>query len=97
MSYYFHPGAETEHFEAISFYESRQRGLGAAYLTDFEALVANIIHMPHRYRVERMPNIRSVSLQQFPFKIIFRDLEGIVQILAVAHKRRRPDYWLNRL
>jgi hypothetical protein len=32
VSYYFHPGAEAEHFEAIAFFESRQLGLGAAYL-----------------------------------------------------------------
>ena len=97
MSYSFHPGAEAEHFEAIAFFESRQLGLGAAYLTELEDLMANVIQAPHRYRIERKPNIRRVSLRRFPFKIIFRDVEGVVQILAVSHKRRRPDYWLDRL
>ena len=97
MSYYFHPGAEAEHFEAIAFFESRQHGLGAAYLTELEKLMTKVVLAPHRYRVERKPNIRRVSLQRFPFEVIFRDVEGVVQILAVAHKRRRPDYWLNRL
>jgi len=59
--------------------------------------MATVVQMPQRYHFERKPNIRSVSLARFPFKIIFRDMEGMVQILAVSHKRRRPDYWLNRL
>jgi len=97
VSYYFHPGAEAEHFEAIAFFESRQLGLGASYLAEFEELMANVVQTPHHYRIERKPNIRRVSLGRFPFKVIFRDVESIVQILAVSHKRRRPDYWLNRL
>lgn len=59
--------------------------------------MATVVQMPQRYHFERKPNIRSVSLARFPFKIIIRDVEGMVQILAVSHKRRRPDYWLNRL
>ena len=97
MNYYFHPGAEAEYFEAIAFFESRQRGLGASYLSELEELMANVIQNPQQYRIERKPNIRCVSLRRFPFKVIFRDVEGIVQILAVSHKRRRPDYWLDRL
>lgn len=97
MSYHFHPGAEAEHFEAIAFYESRQLGLGAAYLAEFEKTMVQVVHMPHRHRIERKPDIRSASLKRFPFNVIFRELAGMIQVLAVSHKRRRPGYWLNRL
>lgn len=97
MSYCFHPAAEAEHFETIGFYESHQVGLGLLYLMELEQLMERIVRAPHRYRVERKPNIRCTPLKQFPFKVIFRDVEGVVQILAVAHKRRRPDYWIDRL
>ncbi|MGZ8947772.1 MAG: hypothetical protein ACXW1W_20390 [Methylococcaceae bacterium] len=63
MSYYFHPGAEAEHFEAIAFFESRQPGLGAAYLAELKERVA---HAPHRYRIERKPNIQRIFLKRFP-------------------------------
>ena len=97
MSYYFHLGAEADHFEAIAFYESRQIGLGAAYLAEFEEIMVNVVSAVHRYRIKRKPNIRDVSLKQFPFTIIFREVGGDVQVLAVAHKRRRPDYWVKRI
>jgi hypothetical protein len=49
VSDYFHPGAEAEHFEAIAFFESRQLGLGAAYLSELEELMTIVAHVPHRY------------------------------------------------
>jgi plasmid stabilization system protein ParE len=97
MSYYFHPAAEAEHLETIVFYESRQVGLGLMYLTELEKVMDSVVRAPQCYRVERKHNIRSISLKQFPFKIIFRDAGDVVQVLAVAHKRRRPDYWLKRI
>jgi hypothetical protein len=98
VTYYFHPGAEAEHLEAIAFFESRQRDLGAAYLKEFESLMTEVIPSPGRYRIESKPDIRRVSLTRFSFKSIFRSVNKgeSIQILAVSHKRRRPDYWLPR-
>jgi plasmid stabilization system protein ParE len=97
MSYDFHPDAAKEHLDAIGFYAWQQSGLGAVYLTEFEQMMAKVLMMPRRYRVERQPDIRTVSLLKFPYRVIFREVAGEVQILAVSHKKRRPDYWLGRL
>ncbi|WP_419866552.1 type II toxin-antitoxin system RelE/ParE family toxin [Methylomonas koyamae] len=97
MSYRFHPGAEHEHLEIVGFYESIQTGLGAAYLAEFENLMTRVAGMPKIYRINRGPNIRVVSLFKFPYRIIFRENSDGVQVLAVSHKKRRPDYWLGRL
>ncbi len=53
--------------------------------------------MPARYRTEFPPAIRKASVEDFPYNVIFREIEGCIQILAVAHHRRRPRYWLGRL
>ena len=97
MSYWFHPGAEHEHLEIIGFYETRQAGLGAAYLAEFENLMTRVIGMLGIYRIDREPDIRVVSLIKFLYRIIFRENAVGVQILAISHKKRRPDYWLGRL
>ena len=36
-------------------------------------------------------------LSEFPYSIIYAQLDEIVFVLAVAHASRRPGYWLNRL
>jgi plasmid stabilization system protein ParE len=39
---------------------------------------------------------RRYMLRRFPFFVVFRELDDRMQILAVAHGRRRPGYWLGR-
>ena len=97
MSYRFHPAAEAEHYEAVQFYESCSVGLGGDYLAEFEQVMEHVGSAPHRYRIERPPNIRRASLVRFPYKVIYREVEGDIQVLSVSHKRRRPAYWAERL
>lgn len=97
MSYQFHPAAEAEHLEAVAYYESKQPGLGASYLADFETAMEQVCAAPCRYPVERQPDIRRIRLKQFPFMVLYREANGVVQVLTVAHYRRRPGYWVGRL
>jgi len=97
VSYQFHPEAEAEHLEMVAYYETQQPGLGASYLAEFESVLERVCEAPSRYPIERQPDIRRISLQRFPFTVFFRESGGTVQVLAVAHHRRRPAYWLRRL
>ncbi len=94
--YVFHPEAETEHLETISYLESRQAGLGALYLAAFEASAKQACEHSQRYPIALPPDIRRIRLVRFPYSIIFRATSEGIQILAVAHHRRRPDYWRTR-
>lgn len=97
MSYFFHPAAEAEHLETVAYFESKRSGLGASYLAEFESLMLTVCEAPSRYRVETSPNIRRARMARFPYAVLFREFDGGVQVLAVAHYRRRPQYWLGRL
>ncbi len=97
MTYRFHPAAESEHLEAAAHYETRKAGLGAQYLAEFERTMERIRQNPRRFRIDRQPDVRRASVQRFPYSILFREREGQVDILAVAHHRRRPMYWLLRV
>ena len=97
MSYLFHPAAEAEHLESVAFYESKQPGLGAVYLAEFENVMKRVCEGPDRYPIEMEPDIRRIYMNRFPFTVLYREKDGVVQVLAVAHQRRRPQYWLGRL
>ena len=97
MSYQFHPEAEAEHLETVVYYETRQAGLGASYFTDFESVLERVCEAQHLYSIERKPDVRSIRLSRFPFAVLLRESERMVQVLAVAHHRRRPSYRLSRL
>jgi hypothetical protein len=71
MNYLFHPEAEAEHLETVTFYETRRKGLGGLYLAEFENTMVRVAGSPERYRIERKPNIRGISLLKFPYKLFF--------------------------
>lgn len=96
MNYSFHPAAEAEFLESVGYYESQALGLGGALIAEFEALANLIGETPKGWQVELPPDIRRAPLHRFPLSIVYREKPDDFQILAVAHDRRRPQYWLDR-
>jgi plasmid stabilization system protein ParE len=41
--------------------------------------------------------IRRALLARFPYALVFLVREDEVRVLAVAHAKRRPGYWLSRV
>ena len=96
MTFWFHPEAEAEHLETVVYYETRRAGLGALYLAAFEQALDSVRDNAHRYRIVHDPDIRRVPLARFPLSIIYREAGEKIEILAVAHHKRRPAYWIAR-
>jgi toxin ParE1/3/4 len=91
----FHPAADSELRAAANYYESRVPGLGNDFLTEVEAArfrLSEIQAAGSRLDAEH----RRVGLRRFPFGLIYRITSAGVQIVAVAHRRRRPGYWRQR-
>lgn len=66
MTYEFHPAAEAEFLESVGFYESKVRGLGAAFIAEFELAIELICNSPRRNSVVHKPNIASQPCTDFP-------------------------------
>ena len=96
MTVWFHPEAEAEHLDTVVYYETRRAGLGALYLAAFEQALETVRDNPHRYRIVNEPDIRRVPLARFPLSIVYRETRERIEILAVAHYKRRPAYWIAR-
>jgi plasmid stabilization system protein ParE len=43
-----------------------------------------------------LENCRRILLHRFPFFIVYRFRQARIEIVAVAHARRRPGYWRER-
>jgi len=56
-------------------------------------------------RVRKQPGLfppylhgtRRVVLDRYPSFVVFRELPRKIQIIALAHAKRRPAYWAKRL
>jgi plasmid stabilization system protein ParE len=88
--------AQAEFKEAFDFYESRQPGVGDKLTADFELAVAEILRNPSIGR-RLAGGVRRWSLHQFPYALVYQTSPDFILIVAVAHFRRKPYYWRNRL
>ena len=71
--------------------------MDGAFIEEFETLTSLLGATPKAWRVEFSPDIRRVPLRRFPLFIVYREKLDGFQVLAGAHDRRRPQYWLGRL
>jgi hypothetical protein len=95
------PEAENEANEAAAWYEDRQSLLGARFLAEVETALAvvrqNAASLPRAEHYSGNFDVRRLSLRRFPYTLIVYCESDIAIVVAVAHTRRRPLYWLNRL
>lgn len=96
MKAVFLPEAEEELLAQIKYYEDRKPGLGARYVAEVMAALDYVVETPHRFPVIRKPALRRLGLKRFPFAIYFRELDSVVQVVAIAPHRRQPAYWRDR-
>jgi toxin ParE1/3/4 len=65
-------------------------------VVELDRTVEQIVESPQRWPADDVGTQRFV-MQRFPFAIVYREKEEIVQVLAIAHGHRRPGYWKDRL
>jgi len=94
----FHSEAAEEIAAAAEWYETAQAGLGAASLGEALRAVVAISESPEAWPVViRMRNVRKFLLARFPYALYYVPRKGEIAVLAVAHGRRRPGYWRDRI
>jgi plasmid stabilization system protein ParE len=67
----------------------------ASFIREIEAALTTISENPLMCP-SYIGGTRRCVLRRFPFSIIYRVKESNIVIVAVAHGRRRPGYWINR-
>lgn len=95
MTVRFIESAETELDEAIAYYDSKDLGLGSAFLLEVLTATDRISRYPDAWQ-HLDKDIRRCRLARFPYGLIYAEEAGDILILAVAHLHRKPDYWRDR-
>jgi plasmid stabilization system protein ParE len=95
------PEVVAELFDAVVWYESREQGLGARFLDEVERVLPSLAARPRSFPrlldTTADIDVRRALLPRYPFALVFVELAAEVRVLAVAHARRRPNYWLYRV
>ena len=92
--------AKREARSAARWYELRQTGLGHRFLQVLHDTLFNIEQRPTSYpHLETVPEdvpIRRAVAKRFQYLVIYEMRPDEVVVLAVAHAKRRPNYWSRR-
>lgn len=96
MNFWLHPEAAEEHKKQVAYYEEIEAGLGRRYHAEFLDVLSLTCAAPARSRIVLAPDIRRAMFKVFHFDVIYREIHGTVQVLAIAH-HRQPGYWVDRL
>ncbi len=91
----FDPDARSEFLLTVQYYEDCQKGLGQRFRLVVAAAMDKIVESPLRYRTIHAP-FRRYLVQKFPYAIIYSIEPDHIRIIAVAHTKRRPNFWGNR-
>jgi hypothetical protein len=66
------------------------------FLDALDCALEDAIRHPAQYPVNEF-GTRRIVLRGFPFLLVFREAPYGLEIIAVAHGRRRPGYWRDRV
>jgi plasmid stabilization system protein ParE len=93
--------AEAEFRENIHWYEAESAGLGDRLWTEIHAAISLISTHPSIGevvpRLRRPGPVRRILLRHFPFFLVYREYTDHIEVVALAHTSRKPNYWRGRL
>jgi plasmid stabilization system protein ParE len=96
-----HPGAAADLTSAGDWYEQQLSGLGADLADELTHALETIAERPMTWPlwpgVGESVGVRRFLLARFPFAVGYVVEGSELVVIAVAHQRRRPGYWLERL
>jgi toxin ParE1/3/4 len=94
------PEASQELDAAARWYDDQGSGLGHRFLDAVAATMDRLVISPAAgARVPYVPSelaARRSPVERFPYHVVYLDTRDAIRVLAVAHNRRRPGYWLGR-
>jgi plasmid stabilization system protein ParE len=88
--------AERELAEAVGYYEKESPGLGEQVLDEARSSLLVLQRYPNA-APKVFGEIRRFTLPRFPYYLLYQTTGGdSLRVLAVAHQKRHPRYWVGR-
>jgi plasmid stabilization system protein ParE len=96
-----HPEARDELRASALWYDERRAGLGGDLVAEVAATLDRLAAAPRSFPHWTRPvgaavPVHKAVVPRFPYVIGFEVHPEVILVLAVAHAKRRPLYWLTR-
>lgn len=101
LGFDFHPEARAEFVADIDWYDEREFGVGARFEVAVRGAIDAAVDSPESWSKwtdwNREPVVRSKGVNDFPYRVVYFVEGDLLRIVAVAHAKRRPGYWRDRV
>lgn len=92
-----HPAARREIRRAFEWYlQETSARIASGFLDDFEDTLA-LLKTHLEIGEPGGSNTRRLIFQRYPYTVVYRSKGNTLEIVAIAHHSRQPEYWTGRL
>jgi plasmid stabilization system protein ParE len=92
--------AEAEYREAVAWYRDRDPRVADRFVAETRRTLELVETFPQiGARVARVEDddVRQMPIHTFPYNVVFAEFPDRLEVVAFAHYRRRPAYFIDRL
>ncbi len=80
---------------AAYYYQERSPRVAASFMVEAQKAVNQVLDYPESAPLIR-GEVRGKVVSRFPYTLMYRMVDDVAVILAVAHHRQRPEFWIDR-
>ena len=84
--------------EILGWYKAQQSDSDKRFIAEMSKVLKRLESMPETYPFEHPP-LRKAFLKKFPYKVLYfiDESNKEIQIVAVVHQSRNPNFWKKRI
>jgi plasmid stabilization system protein ParE len=90
-----HLDAERELRAAFLWYLDRNVLVAEAFQSEVAHAIQIVAEDPNRWP-KLTKSLRLYVFPRFPFTMVYRTRTKYVEVIAIAHQKRKPEYWRSR-
>jgi plasmid stabilization system protein ParE len=90
-----HPEATSDGRAAYQWYKERSPKAAEAFLAELDQAIERVVASPNLWPTY-LHGTKRYLMRRFPYGVVYRIVDDLVSVIAVAHTRRRPGYWRSR-
>ena len=91
-----HPDAVAEADGAFEYLWDQSQSAALGFDAELRDAFSRLRSAPKMY-AQYLHGTRRILLDRYPYSVVFRELPRKIEIIAIAHAKRRPGYWARRL
>jgi len=91
----FHQEAVKESEKSQGWYLQRNPVAAYGFVNELSHAIEMVANSPERWPKYKSGTRRYI-FPRYPFSLIYRINKNIIEVLAIAHQKKRPDYWAKR-